>query len=186
MTFESQTVHLPCAMQSMNFIQATSDQLTLILWYFDTIQSSIRPLNASAPPIYSIDFRNIDDRKKVNSQQQNAIHFISNGQFKDRILFEFNNCQSYRNNFSILKTFNQTMQNNAKNYKLSTLNYHSNQFNTSNYLINKPICAFLKLNQIKKSDSGRYSCRLDFRRSRTLHTSVLLKVLGRLLAFDLI
>lgn len=174
MTFSNQTVYLPCAMQSVNnFHQPTQDQLTLILWYYDTTTVlNIKTLNTTGPPIYSVDFRNSKNDKTTN--QQNAIHFISDGQFKNRILFEFDICQAIpETNQLINKTFNRLIN--------RQIIYYYNQFNRSLKSSIKPICAFLKLNQIQLTDTGRYSCRLDFRRSRTLHSSFLLKVLGRII-----
>ena len=194
MSFENQTVYLPCAMQSVNTFQPVQDQLTLILWYSSW--------NTSGQPIYSIDFRNTDDyrRSSIQNQQQqqhqNAIHFISTEQFKNRILFEFDTCwltESYQRNFWFNKAFNLSALNHATNQPANYHQLNHHYFDQFNHQINntknsfrailKPICAFLKLEQVKQTDAGRYSCRMDFRRSRTLHTQLLLKVLGKDITF---
>lgn len=191
MTFENQTTYLPCAMQSINLFQPTNDQLTLILWY--------RSWNTTnGPPIYSIDFRNSENFGRLSFNHQSAIHFISNDDFKNRILFEFDTCwltESYEKKFWANRAFNLTgHQINSHHLNNFPLNYHFNYHlnNTRNSLktILRPICAFLKLDQIKKTDAGRYSCRIDFRRSRTFWTQLTLKVLGNFdfkyhLKFDL-
>lgn len=191
MTFENQTVYLPCAMQSVNAFQQPPsqqpDQLTLILWYYDDAPHRSSnclkncSLNTNEPPIYSIDFRAPDDaRSRTTTSQQNAIHFISNGRFKSRILFEFNVCQP-----SGTPHLRAPLGARPQSGTYLPSNHQSNQFNhhqtngSFRLPLIKPICAFLKLNQVRQSDAGRYSCRLDFRRSRTLHTSLLLQVLGR-------
>ena len=198
MTFENQSAYLPCAMQSVNTFQQPSlqpDQLTLILWYYD--DALHRPtnclkncsLNTNEPPIYSIDFRAPDDARSrtTATSQSNAIHFISNGVFKSRILFELNVCHlsgslPLRSSPSSRPPVQRTGH---QPFNISPVNYHQTNSSFSLPFI-RPICAFLKLNQIKKSDAGRFSCRLDFRRSRTLHTSLWLKVLGRRTLYTLL
>lgn len=178
-TFENQTVYLPCAMQSMTFSQLQpQDQLTLILWY--------RSWNTIGGPIYSVDFRNLD--RNILNIEKKAIHFIS-GELKDRIVFEFNTCwqpHTYQQNLWIYKSFrnfNKSIINNSNQSTNHQNKYH--YFKANNYLnsslknSNGPICAFLKVNQVKLNDNGRFSCRIDFRRSRTLHTHFLVKVLGK-------
>ena len=184
MTFENQTAYLPCAMQSVNPLQQPlqQDQLTLILWYYDDAPHRSSnclkncSLNTNEPPIYSIDFRAPDDsRGRTVTSQPNAVHFISNGRFKSRILFEFNACHS-----SDTPRLRNPTGSRSSGQPYPSSNHHYQQANGSLRLpFIRPICAFLKLDQVKPSDAGRYSCRLDFRRSRTLHTSLLLKVLGR-------
>lgn len=194
MTFENQSAYLPCAMQSVNTFQQPSlqpDQLTLILWYYD--DALHRPtnclkncsLNTNEPPIYSIDFRAPDDARSSRTtatSQPNAVHFISNGEFKGRILFELNVCHlsgslPLRASSPSSRSPGQRTAHQPSN--LYQINYYHQTNSSFSLPFIRPICAFLKLNQVKKSDAGRFSCRLDFRRSRTLHTSLLLKVLGR-------
>lgn len=191
MTFENQTVYLPCAMQSVSTFQQPSgqqpDQLTLILWYYDDASSHRSnclkncSLNTNEPPIYSIDFRAPDDaRSRTTASQPSAIHFISNGRFKNRILFEFNFCHPSGFWAPLNSLAGRTVPGTyLPSHPLpNQFTYHQTNGSFRLPLI-KPICAFLKLSQVRQSDAGRYSCRLDFRRSRTLHTSLLLKVLGR-------
>lgn len=123
------------------------DALTLILWF--------RDVNATGPPIYSIDFRSPTGNARGS-------HFANN---------------LHADRFEWIRRF-------PIDFDTSTVRIASGTGTPNSLDSASTSYAFLRIQSVRPDDAGLFVCRADFRRGRTKYTNVRLQVYGKSIDID--